>query len=224
MDGKEVLAQEAMRYVRDVKFLGLGTGRTVRTLIKRLNKEGILSSIEVICSSVDTERQVAALGGNVLSIFVGKQPEIYIDSFDLLVERKTLVKGGGAALLREKLLAYYSQKRIYLGESHKLKDTPPVSVPVEVVPTSLSYLVKTLEQKGFNVLVRESEGKIGPVITDNGNAVIDVEVRDLKKLCDLDRDLKMYVGVVETGIFCPPLYDEILVAHGGEIERITKKI
>jgi|ECHnycMinimDraft_1075156.scaffolds.fasta_scaffold07727_1 ribose 5-phosphate isomerase A len=221
MDLKEILAVEAQSYLDNVDTLGLGTGKTVRTLIKHLHKEGLLTKFNVVCSSIDTELAVSQLGGKVLSIQNGIVPDVYLDSFDTLVRRRILVKGGGGALLREKLLAAHSKTRVYLGEGWKLREFP-VSVPLEVVPATLHYIYSQLKREGYTVSLRESTGKAGPVVTDNGNLLMDLEARESEDLCQLESRLRGIVGIVETGIFCPNLYDHIVIAHDSSIERIER--
>ncbi|MBW9140524.1 MAG: ribose 5-phosphate isomerase A [Candidatus Aramenus sp.] len=224
-DPKEVVANYALQLVPNRNIIGLGTGRTVRKLVEALARNGLLESKTFVTSSIDTELLVSSYRGKVLSLFNGVRPEIYVDSFDVVYpqgDSYVMIKGGGGALLREKLLSFFSGHRVFIGESSKLKTSPPFKVPVEVVPVSVSYVMGRVREK-YDVLVREGEGKIGPVISDNGNIILDLVLTRAEDLCKLDEELKRIPGVVETGIFCSHLYDEIVLGSpDGRLEVFKK--
>ncbi|WP_338601780.1 ribose 5-phosphate isomerase A [Sulfolobus tengchongensis] len=221
MDAKELLATYVLSYLKGKKVIGIGTGRTVRKLIEVLSgDDSIRKDSLFIASSIDTEIELSKYGFNVISPLSGIQPLVYIDSFDLVTKNGIMIKGGGGALLREKVLAYFSEYRIFIGEFSKLKDIKIIDVPVEVISISLNYVKKELEKRGFNVKVREGTGKIGPIISDNGNAILDVSVKD-EDLCKFDKTVKEIPAVIETGVFCKELYDKIILAdEQGKIEEM----
>ncbi|QKQ99865.1 ribose 5-phosphate isomerase A [Metallosphaera tengchongensis] len=220
-DPKEVVAKYALSLIEDRKVIGLGTGKTVRKLIELLAKEGYLEHRSFITSSVDTDLQVSKISPtSVISPFSGVIPEIYIDSFDFLIEGekgKILIKGGGGALLREKVLSFFSKYRVFIGETSKMFSGIAVNVPVEIVPAAFSLVRDRLSFLGFRPTPRESNGKIGPLVTDNGNVIIDIYL-PTDDLCDKEKELRGIPGIVETGIFCENLYDTIVV--GDEEGRI----
>gem|GEM_PF-26296 len=225
-DPKAIVARHALKYIGDAKLVGLGTGRTVRKLIEVLQETGLLNGKKVVASSLDTELLIAkAFPDSVLSLVSGSIPDVYFDSFDQLVKGGnswTLVKGGGGALLREKVLSYSSRRRVFLGEKSKLWEGRTIKVPIEVVPVALSYVLRGLENMKVVAEVREGTGKIGPVLTDNGNVVMDVVV-ETKDLCHLDKRLKSIPGVIETGVFCEELYDVIILGDPtGNVEIVEK--
>ncbi|AWR99464.1 ribose 5-phosphate isomerase A [Metallosphaera hakonensis] len=215
-DPKEILADHVLLTLKNRKVIGLGTGKTVRKLIETMAKNDLLKDKLIITSSIDTDLQLSRANSVVLSVFSGIVPEIYVDSFDFLVEsegKRVLIKGGGAALLREKLLSFFSKERLFIGEETKILSKSEVSVPVEVVPASFSFILSKLRQMGLDPIPRETNGKIGPIVTDNGNLIFDVQLRT-EELCKWERNIKQLPGVVESGIFCENLYDTIVIASG----------
>ncbi|MEM0113145.1 MAG: ribose 5-phosphate isomerase A [Metallosphaera sp.] len=220
-DTKKALAEYVLPMLRDKKIIGLGTGKTVRKLVEVLQNANLLHNKIIITSSVDTDLLVSRYTQNVLSPLTGAIPEIYIDSFDFFLnsgDEKILVKGGGGALLREKILSFFSTERIFIGEKSKVISKRDVLVPIEIAPFALSFVVSKLRSSGLNPTLRESNGKMGPIVTDNGNVLVDVSV-ETSNLCALEREIKSIPGVIETGIFCEKLYDMIVIAdEGGTIE------
>ncbi|MEM3970996.1 MAG: ribose 5-phosphate isomerase A [Saccharolobus sp.] len=221
MDPKELLAIYVSKYLKGNRIIGIGTGRTIRKLIEILSKDNdIKASSLFIASSIDTEIELSKNGFNVISLLSGIKPSIYVDSFDIVTNDGIMIKGGGAALLREKLLAYFSKQKIFIGEFSKMKNSKFFDVPVEVVNVGLLYVINELERMGFRVKYREGTGKIGPIISDNGNGIIDVNVK-AEELCEFDKLVKKIPSVIETGIFCKDLYNKIILAdENGRVEEM----
>ena len=221
MDAKQVVSEYVAPILSQYKIIGMGTGRTVKKLIEILDSRGLLRDKIFVASSVDTEVELAKRGSIVLSLSSGTRPEIYVDSFDFITKDKVMIKGGGAALLREKLLYYFSHRAIFIGEYSKLTNQGKLPVPIEVVQPALTYVISELSAMGYNVKIREGSGKIGSVISDNGNAIVDVEV-NTNELCEFERKVKEIPGVVESGVFCGKKgvrdYEVILANEQGRIE------
>lgn len=234
MDAKEILAKNALEYMKNVNIIGVGTGRTVKKLIEQMHiQRSSFNSKFYIASSVDTELTLSSYGFRVLSIFSGITPDIYVDSFDYLVKINgnslVMIKGGGGALLREKVLSYNSSFRLFLGEFKKIIQDAAltsIKVPIEIVPASLNYVINAIKNRlNLQAEIRMSNGKMGPEISDNGNILLDILIRPekLKNLCNLDLEISEIPGVIETGIFCNNLYDTILLAdENGRLEVIKK--
>lgn len=234
MDAKEILAKNALEHLKQGDVIGIGTGRTTKRVIEEISKnKSIFSSKLYIASSIDSEITLSNYGFNVISLFSGKIPDIYVDSFDNLVKLKdnsfVLIKGGGGALLREKLLSSSSKYRLFLGESNKFLDKSTIAtikVPIEIVPVSINYVIKNLKEKlNLESEIRLSNGKMGPIFSDNGNILLDIIInaKNNENLCQLDLAIAQIPGVIETGIFCNNLYDTILLAdENGKLEIIKK--
>jgi ribose 5-phosphate isomerase A len=223
VDPKEVLANYVIEFLEKSNIIGLGTGKTIRKVIEIINKKIDLASKLFIATSLDTEILLSNLGYKVLSLVSGITPDIYIDSFDIF-NGKVLIKGGGAALFREKLIASNSKFRIYIGEYNKYKRNEKIYiVPIEVPNIAVNYVINKLKKLGFKVVIRNSEkGKIGPIVSDNGNVIIDVEVNN-ENLCEISELFKRIVGIIETGVFCSELYDMVIIAdESGRLEVFKK--
>jgi ribose 5-phosphate isomerase A len=144
--------------------------------------------------------------------------DVYIDGADEVSSRLDLVKGRGGALLREKLLALSAATRIYVVDYTKYTGVEYLyakPIPVEVVPASVNYAVRELRRLGFEPQIRVGGGRDGPVISDNGNYIVDL--KPLKPIVDAKsthEKLKLLHGVVETGIFPGvELVDVVVVGH-----------
>lgn len=223
---KEHLASYALDYIIKNRVIGLGTGKTVRSIIAKLSTyKDFLNNKIFVGSSLNTELLLSNIGANVVSLSSGLIPDIYIDSFDIY-NGNVLIKGRGGALFREKLLAYNSKLRLYLGDMEKYQPQLKVyQIPVEVSPFAIKYITKKLNELDIPVKVREEGSKIGPVISDNGNVLLDIILKNYtsSKLCTLLKDLKMIPGIIEIGIFCEDLYDIIVLAdEHGKLEVIQK--
>ncbi|NON63343.1 ribose 5-phosphate isomerase A [Acidianus sp. DSM 29099] len=226
-DPKEILANFALNYIYKYNIIGLGTGKTVRKLIEAISFDSFSNKL-FLTSSIDSEILISQKGLNVISLFSGLLPDIYIDSFDsLLHDNKNknfiMIKGGGGALTREKILAYNAKFRVFIGEETKMVKNPRyVSVPIEVVSPAVSYVIKKMEFFGIRVRIRDGNGKIGPTISDNGNIILDAEIRP-DELYSFSEKIREIPGVIETGIFTSNLYDLIILgSDDGRIQIIEE--
>lgn len=226
MDSKKIVAKEVLKMIEREELIGLGTGSTVMELVKLMNEFNMIKGKKFICSSLETEEAVSKMGGLVLSPFsINGVIDLYIDSFDEIDDELNLLKGGGGAFLREKVLAFNSKKRIFIGE--KSKEVKRLSsnfpIPIEVVPFSLPFIIPSLSSS-FSVKIRKGNLKRGPVISDNGNIIIDaIPLKKDLDPCRLDLHLKAIPGVVETGIFCNNLVDLVLIADTSGIIREIRR-
>ncbi len=218
-NGKEEVAKRAAEIVlkSGVSVLGVGSGTTVRIFIKYLSEMGF-SGITV-STSLDTTLALKNYGFKVLDLASVEEVEMSVDGADEVSEDMYLVKGGGAAMLREKVLATISKYRIYIvDESKVVKRTCDrgVPIPIEVVPAALSSVARALNEMGVHWKLREGKGKLGPIITDNGNVVIDLNCRDaLPRIEEIER----LPGVAVSGLFTPDLVDEVLVGKEGTMKK-----
>ena len=206
-------------------ILGLGTGSTVRTFIDLLfaqNLETMLRRSLIIASSYDTALLLLSKG--VLNVNVGlpsHRIDVYIDSADEVDRRCYMIKGGGGAVLREKILTYLANEKIFIVDESKVSEYIGMKkpVPVEIEPFAYTLIQEYLKTKGYAFELRYSKSKYGPVITDNGNFILDIRTGPLQKPQSLDAELTMLPGVVVTGIFRPEHVSTIIVGFdSGEIE------
>lgn len=191
--------------------IGMGTGTTVEYVIDVLAsfvKSGELKDIAIVPTSSATLLKCEQLDLPIFSLNskrIAGRLDISIDGADRIDEKKNLIKGGGAALLQEKIIAYNSDEFVVVAdESKEVKslvcDFP---IPVEIIPSAYYPIVLALQKKGMSVKLREGKGKIGPVVTDSGHHILDVNYSsDLSINPQIEElELNKIVGVVENGIF-----------------------
>lgn len=217
--GKQAVARRAAKEIigRDVELLGVGSGTTVEIFIKELSKLGFKGL--TVPTSIDTLLTLKRYGFKVLDLMSVDRVDVSVDGADEVSKDLTLIKGGGAAMLREKVLAYLSKYRIYIVDDSKVVEKPcsrDVPIPIEVVPYALSAVVTSLNNMGINWRVRVTKGKLGPVISDNGNVIIDL---DCKTSIDRIDEVERLPGVAVSGLFPPNLVNEVLIGSEGRLTR-----
>ena len=187
-------------------IVGLGSGSTAAFAIEaigdRVKSEGL--KVMGIPSSYQAF-QVAVENGIPITTFE-EHPviDVTIDGADQLTPELYLVKGGGAALAREKIVASASKTNIIIADAGKKASVLGANnqfVPIEVIPFALTPVKRALMALGGKVTVREAKGKLGPLLTDNGNVILDVVFGEIKNPTELNVKVKMVPGVVETGFF-----------------------
>lgn len=223
---KQKAALEAVNHVKDGFIVGLGSGSTAAFAIDALGERmktekikimGIPSSYQAFQVAVDNRISITTLEEHPVI-------DVTIDGADQLTPELYLIKGGGAALAREKIVAAASKLNVIIADQNKKVPFLGASgqfVPVEVIPFALSPVKQKLTEMGGKVAVREAKGKLGPIITDNGNVVLDVLFGEIKKPAELSVTVKMIPGVVETGLFIG-LTDVAYVGTPKGVEKINK--
>jgi ribose 5-phosphate isomerase A len=206
--GKQAAARAALEFVVEGKVLGIGTGSTVNFLIDELAARHIRIAGAVSSSSGSTERLKAA-GIPVLDLNEVGGIDTYIDGADETNPQRHLIKGGGAALTREKIIAAASRRFICIADEAKLVDTlGTFPLPVEVIPMARNYVGRELTRLGGRPIWREK------VVTDNGNHILDVHDLRITEPVALENTINQIVGVVTVGLFAIRPAD--LVILGGE--------
>jgi ribose 5-phosphate isomerase A len=189
--------------------IGLGTGSTAVWAVKRIAEllsEGKLSNLSLFATSSQTEAACDELGLSTYSLNdprIAGVLDLTIDGADEIDPAGNLTKGGGGALLREKIAAFCSRRYVIVGDDSKLVQSLGVSfaIPIEVVPTARRVVLEAVRSMGAEVSVREAVRKMGSVITDNGNIIIDARFGTPHDPAELERRLDAIPGVVETGLF-----------------------
>lgn len=213
--------RKALTWVKDADIVGIGTGSTMAQFVDVAHEAGMLEGKLIVTSSLDTTLRLRNLGYRVADLVSVERIDVYVDSADEVDERGRMIKGGGGALLQEKILATYSDVAVFVVDNAKLVSRlgERWPVPVEVVPKAVSMVLKALKDLGFEARIREGSGKKGPVITDNFGAIIDVEIPEWMDPAEMDSILHSIVGVVETGLF---LKEATLVYVGYPDGRVTE--
>jgi ribose 5-phosphate isomerase A len=212
---KRRAAQAALRFVEDGMVLGVGTGSTVAQLIEALKNSAIRLE-GAVSSSRQTSAALRAVGIPEVELNVAGELPLYIDGADEATPYGALIKGGGAALTREKVVAEASKKFICIIDDSKLvKVLGAFPLPVEVIPMARSYVARRLVMLGGQPVWREG------VVTDNGNVILDVHNLDLKDPAAFETAANQIAGVVTVGLFARRRADLLIVAGSGGVETLT---
>ncbi len=203
MNLKQMAGIEAAGYVEDGMIVGLGTGSTAKYMVdeigRRIKEEGL--TITGVTTSKETEKQATELGIPLKSIDEVPFVDLTIDGADEISEDFQGIKGGGAALLFEKIVATYSKKCIWIVDSSKLvKHLGKFPLPIEVIPYGSQQLFHLFAEKGFNPTMRlNSQGEY--LLTDGGHYIIDLHLDEIIDPLAFGSYLDNLVGVVEHGLF-----------------------
>jgi len=225
-EAKKKAALEAIKHVKNNTIIGLGSGTTVAFAIealgKRVQKEnlqimGIPSSYQAFQLAIQHGIQITTLDEHPII-------DITIDGADQITPKLQLIKGMGAALAREKIVAAASKYNIIIADESKRVNhlgENNQAVPIEVLPFALSLVVNKITMLGCIPVVREGKGKLGPIITDNGNFIIDAYFGLISDPQELSIKVKSIPGVVETGFFIN-LTDIAYIATENRLEKLEK--
>lgn len=220
---KVAAAQAAFEYVQGLVnqwgeeiIVGIGTGTTANLFIDQLAQ--IKNSIAAaVASSKESANRLKSHGISVTDLNSAGTLRIYIDGADEVNENLQLVKGGGAALTREKIIAAASSEFICIADESKFVSLlGKFPLPVEVIPMSRSYVARELVKLGGDPTYRSG------VVTDNGNHIVDVHNLDILDPRTLERQINNITGVVTNGIFADRPADLLLLATGDGVKKISR--
>lgn len=212
---KKQVAEAALAYVEDDSIVGVGTGSTVNFFIECL--AGIKHRIEgAVSSSVATERLLKQYHIPVLSLNSANDIPVYIDGADEATKHLHLIKGGGGALTREKIVAAASRKFVCIIDETKLvKVLGSFPLPIEVIPMAQSYVAREIIKLGGQPILREG------FTTDNGNIILDVHNMSILQPVELEQALNNLTGVVTNGLFAQRPADVLLLATGQGVQVLN---
>ena len=224
---KRKAALEAIKHVENGFVVGLGSGSTAAIAIEALGERKQKEKLNVL--GIPTSYQAFLLavkhGIGVTTLEEHSVIDVTIDGADQIDPALNLIKGMGAALVREKIVASASKINVIIAdESKKVKvlGESGQPVPVEVLPFAISVVKHKIEAIGGKAVLREAKGKVGPVITDNGNVVIDAGFGLIDDAVELEKNLQMIPGVVETGLFIG-LANIAYVGTPSKVEQIQRR-
>lgn len=189
--------------------IGLGTGSTAMPAVSRLAeriKDGTLKDIKAVATSFQTSIACEELGIPVFSMNakeIGGKLDLAIDGADEINPNKQLIKGGGAALLLEKIVAYNAKTFVIVADSSKTVPSigTKFALPVEIIAEARTSVFAALQNLGASCTLRQGVKKAGPVITDNGNLIADIVWQTPPDAAKMESEINKIVGVVENGFF-----------------------
>lgn len=207
-------AKAAMAYIDDDVVVGVGTGSTVHFFIQELAK--IKQRIDAcVASSKATEALLRAAGIPVIDLNSVQDLAVYVDGADEVTTRREMIKGGGGALTREKIVANVAKQFICIADESKLVGhLGAFPIAVEVIPMARSFVARQLVKLGGDPEYREG------FVTDNGNIILDVFNLEINEPMALENRINQIPGVVENGLFANRLADKVLIASPGKIQTI----
>ena len=230
---KEMAAKKAVdTLVKSNMKLGLGTGSTAIFAVRyigELLEKGKLQNIKAVSTSFQTTIECEKLGIPIFTLNsreINSALDLTIDGADEVDPENRCIKGGGGALLLEKLTAYASSKYAIIIDESKIVQNLGLAfpLPVEVIPEARFYVIQHLEKIGADVKLREAVRKAGPVITDHGNLLLDILFKEAIDPVKLEAEIKCIPGVVENGFFTGPLYRPLrpvifIARKNGQVEQ-----
>ncbi|HSP46705.1 MAG TPA: ribose-5-phosphate isomerase RpiA [Clostridiaceae bacterium] len=221
MDSKQRAGEKAVEFVESGMTVGLGTGSTVFYTIRKLGekvREGL--KIRGVSTSQRTTELAKEAGIRLVSINDVTHIDVNIDGADEVDPDFNGIKGGGGALLYEKLVADLSKLVVWVVTEEKLVDTlGAFPLPIEVVPFSYRQVLRKLEKRGLRPILRMKDGRVFQ--TDDGNHILDLHVGRIDDPCALHRELKLMSGVVDTGLFIDMA--NVLVIGGEDAVEVRRR-
>ncbi len=208
---KRSVARAALPYVKGVGIIGVGTGSTIRYFIEAL--ADFKADIEGAVSSSEASTEALKKAGiPVLDLNAVGTLEVYVDGADEINPLKQLIKGGGAALTREKIIAAASDKFVCIADASKRVDVlGQFPLPIEVIPMARSYVARELVKLGGRPVWREN------CVTDNHGHILDVYNLTLAEPIKMEQTINQITGVICVGIFAKRPADVVLVSDGEQI-------
>lgn len=209
---KKMVGEYAVKYIQDDMIVGVGTGSTVKYFIEQLkNIKHIIQG--TVSSSEQTTSLLKSYNIPVYDLNSVNAVDVYIDGADEVNHYREMIKGGGAALTREKIIAASAKKVICIADESKyVVKLGAFPLPVEVIPMARSFVAREIVKLGGTPNWREG------VVTDNGNWILDVYNLDINEPIKLEQALNNITGVVTNGLFAMRGADELVLGRGnGEI-------
>ncbi len=219
---KELAAIEAVKFVKDNQVVGLGSGSTAYYAIKEIGRKvGQGIRIQGVPTSVKTQELAISMQIPLIDIHNIHTIDITIDGADEFEDDLSLIKGGGGALLREKVVASMTKEQIIIADSSKKVDKlGRFKVPIEVIPFASAYVLSQLKRMGGTGAIRQKDGK--PYLTDQNNYIIDTDFGLIDNPVILAGRLKNVVGLVEHGLFIK-LVSRVIMGTGDKTVTFTAK-
>ena len=222
-EAKLAVAKRAVAFVEDGMRVGLGTGTTATIFIREL-AERVKAGLKIRCvASSDASHNLGlSLDMDVTSLDELPELDVYLDGADEVGPGLALIKGGGGALLREKIVASSAKRFIVLVDSSKIVDhLGKFPLPVEVIKMALPVVLPKLAALGLNPKQRPAKSGDGPYLTDEGNYIVDCACGAISDPARTAADIRAIVGVVEHGLFLQMASLALVAGEAGVTERLA---
>ena len=214
---KQAVAREAIKYVVEDAIVGVGTGSTANFFIDELSK--IKNRIDgAVASSQASADRLKSHGIRLVDLNSVSELPVYVDGADEITEHLAMIKGGGGALTREKIVAAGAQKFVCIADASKLVGVlGKFPLPVEVIPMARSHVGRELVKLGGQPALRQG------FTTDNGNLILDVYGLSILKPLELEAELNNITGVVTNGLFAHRGADVLLLGTAAGVRTMKKR-
>jgi ribose 5-phosphate isomerase A len=222
MSEKQAAAEKAIEFVNDGMIIGLGSGSTATFFIKKLGeqvKRGL--KIKGVSTSNATTNLALSLNIPLLSIDEVSEIDLTVDGADEVDVDFNGIKGGGGALLFEKIVASISEKIIWVVDSSKLvKKIGKFPLPVEIVSFGYTHTLKRLKEAGLNPSLRMKEGEIS--LSDGSNIIVDLSLKKIDNPNELEKKIKTCLGIIESGLFVN-VPNKVIVGEDSNVKILENK-
>lgn len=210
---KKAVGRAALQYVKSGEILGVGTGSTVDCFIDALKESGI-SIPACVSSSVRSTKKLEQYGFKVLDLNEVERIGVYVDGADEIDPHFAMIKGGGGALTREKIVAMVSDRFVCIADQSKKVDVlGKFPLPIEVIPMAVRAVSRELEKLGGKPVLRD-------FTTDNGNKILDVHGLQIEDPVQWEQKLNQIVGVVTVGLFAARGADVLLLGTDEGVQTL----
>jgi ribose 5-phosphate isomerase A len=216
---KTLVGQAALKYVVPGEIVGVGTGSTVNKFIDALaSMKGQIKG--AVSSSVASTERLLALGIQVFDANEVDSLSVYIDGADEIDGQGNMVKGGGAALTREKIVAALSKQFVCIADESKLVSTlGKFPLPVEVIPMATKRVIAQFTARGGSAKLRQKDGQ--PLVTDNGQHIVDVTGLQITDPLAFEAEISQWPGVVTVGVFAYQRAQVCLLGTASGVKTLT---
>lgn len=223
-EAKKRVALEAVKHVKDGFVVGLGSGSTAAYVIQELGRLIQQEGLRILGVPSSSQAMQLAVQSGLPLTTLDEHPclDLVIDGADEVDKKFDMIKGGGGALTREKIVASSAKKVVIVADETKLVGKlGKFRVPVEVLPFGLAKASAGIKELGGKPVLREGKGKVGAVVTDNGNYIVDADFGLIDDTEELNKQLKLIPGVIETGLFIG-LADVVYLGKPDGIVKLEK--
>ena len=226
-EAKKTACLEAVKHIKNGFIIGLGSGSTVAYALQEIGKKIQQRKLRILGVPTSYQAMMLAVQCGIPITTLNEHPQLNltIDGADQIDRQLNLIKGMGGALTREKIVASAAKQFVVVADETKLTEKLGVNctVPVEVLPFALPTVMLKMQEKGGKAVLREAKGKVGPVVTDNGNFILDVDFGPINAPKKLDSQMKSIPGVVETGLFTEMADIVYVGTRVGTVQKLESK-